>query len=521
MTTGTNRTDLINKQVINIRTSHSARPVVARNGLTRSFRLLILFLILCTPMTLSAQQQVHGLVVDASTNEPMPFVTIAAAGSTYGTVSNQNGEFVLTLEKIDPSDNIAFHYLGYETLLLKIDDLVDGMIVKIKEKPVRMREITIVAKPFSPEELIRKALERKEENYPAVAQKREVFNRKNEASYISAFEITLEKSDIPSIDKNLIRELADSMPRYSRFYADYLYTLFTLPGDSAKTKNKIQGIKNVVLNEDDGGGLDKFSKIIDDLFVNKTDDRTFWKYKTGLLSFKDDNVTVSAPATDADSGAYKKNLSPLYLLHGDQGWDWDFIRKPNKYQYQNKGIIAIGEEDAYAISFRGKAGGGYQGMIYLSIESFAILRIEYSLKDRKKDKGFDLFGVTYSEGKDDGLLLYEKDQWGYFLKYSMRSKETKYGINRPFELIRKQKRTLLSKKINEVDLQVNLQGTQETCYETLVVCRERISEDKFIQILEKGIKPDRITSYSDTIWKGYSIIEPTRQMKEYKAKIRD
>jgi hypothetical protein len=480
-------------------------------------RFLLYFLMIFSPFGLSAQQ-VHGTVIDASSQEPMPFVSIAVVGTTFGTVSNQNGEFTLSGDITLLSDSIAFYYLGYETIKLKISDLRDGVLVKIKEKPVGLREITIVAKPFKPEELIRRAVERRKENYPQVAQKREVFNRSNTASYINTFDLSLKKSDIPEFDKNLIRQMVDSLPRYSRSYEDYLYTLYTIPTDSAKNKNKIEGIKNVVLREDNGGGLDNVKRIITELFVNKNDENTFWKYRTGLLSFKEDRVKINTPANDS---TYLKKLMPLYFMHGDLGWDWDFIQKPGRYQYKNLGIIGIGEEDAYAISFAGKSRSDYQGMIYISMESFAILRIDYSLKESKKDDGIDMLGISYSEEQKSGLVLYEKDKMGYFLKYSMRSTATRYGIDRPFELIRKEKRPIISKKVNEAALKLNLQGLQEACYETLVVYRESYSQEKFNRIQEKGVKPERITSYSDDIWKGYSIIEPTRQMKEYQIKIKN
>jgi len=482
------------------------------------FIVALLILMFSQTIGLHAQQQVHGLVIDFATREPMPFVSIAVVGSTFGTVSNQNGEFTLNPGNFNSSDSIAFHYLGYETLKIKITGLKDGMIVEIKEKPVSLRTIAIIGNPFTPEQLIRKALERKKENYPVVAQKREVFKRSNSAFYINAFDLSLKKSDIPEVDKNLVREMVDSIPRYSRSYSDHLYTLYTIPADSGKTKNKVEGIKNVVLKEDNGGGLENISKIITDLFIHKKDDKTFWKYKTGLFSFKESHVKVSTPGSDS---ANMKNLSPLYFLDGDHGWNKDFIQKTNRYQYQNMGIISTGGEDAYAISFRGKGGADYQGMIYISIESYAILRMEYSLRERKKDNGIDLLGISYSLEKDDGLLSYEKEQSGYFLKYSMRASSTRYGVDRPFEIIRKEKRPILNKKINEAAFRMNLQGNQETCNETLVVYREGSSEGKFKTIMERGVKPERITSYSDTIWKGYSIIEPTRQMKEYRAKIRN
>jgi hypothetical protein len=379
-----------------------------------------------------------------------------------------------------------------------------------------LRGITIVANPLKPEEVIRRAVAARQANYPVVAQKREVFHRSNKASYIHDFELSLNKSDIPGFDKSLIREMVDSLPRYSRSYEDNLYVLHSMPADSGKVKYKAEGIKNVILREDNGGGLENIRKIITGLFVHKADDQNFWKYKTGPFSFKESHVKISAgePANDS---TYLKKLYSFYFLNGDGGWDWDFIQKPNQYRYQNKGIIGIGGEDAYAIGFTGKGRGNYQGMIYISNETFAILRIEYSMKEGKKGDGIDLLGVHYREEKDDGLVLYERDQLGYFLKYSMKNTALTYGIDRPFEIVRKEKRRILNKKINEADLRLNLRGMQDDCYETLVVYREGTTAARFNGVVEKGVKPDRITSYSDSIWKGYSIIEPTRQMKEYRA----
>jgi hypothetical protein len=480
------------------------------------YLLAITCILFSLSIPLQGQHQTYGLVIDKVSRQPMPFVSITVKGSTFGTVSNQNGEFTLNLDKINKSDSVVFQYLGYEAIKIKSNQLKAGMVLEIKEKRVSLKEIDIVANPMSAEELIRKAVENRAENYPVIAQKREVFNRSNKASYINAFDLSLKKSDIPEFDKTLIRQMVDSVPRYSRSYSDYLYTLYTIPADSGKTKNKVEGIKNVVLKEQNGGGLDDVKRIITDLFVHKKGDNTFWKYKTGLLSFKESHVKISMAESDSAS---KKNMSTLYFLNGDLGWDWDFIKTPNHYRYEKKGIMAIGDEEAYVIRFTGKAGGDFQGMIYISTGTFAILRIEYSLKESKKEKGIDLLGISYNEEKDDGLVLYEKDKSGYFLKYSMRSTAMKYGLDRPFEVVRKEKRPILNKTINEAALKLNIQGRQEDTQETLIVFREKSDVEKFKGILEKGAKPERITAYSDSIWKGYSIIEPTRQMKEYRAKI--
>jgi hypothetical protein len=72
---------------------------------------LLLISLLTRALPLHAQdKQVNGFVMDASTGKAMPYVNIAVVGSTYGTVSNQNGEFTINLNKTNESDSICFHY---------------------------------------------------------------------------------------------------------------------------------------------------------------------------------------------------------------------------------------------------------------------------------------------------------------------------------------------------------------------------------------------------------------------------
>ncbi len=486
----------------------------------------VILFVLSLSISLSAQQQVRGIVIDTDTKEAMPFVNIAVVGSTYGTVSNQNGEFTLNLERIGQNDSIAFYYIGYKTFTTIISKLIDGMIIKIKEKPVKIRTIAIIANPYSPKELIQKALERREANYPRILQKREVFTRSNKASYINTFDIRLKKSNIPTITEEIVKEMVDSIPRYNRSYADHLYTLYGIPLDTTKAKHKIEGIKHVILKEDNGGELDRIEKVLTDLFDDETDDNTFWKYRTGILSFKESHVEVTGLENDSLKNVKRKRDSiwrvvGLYNLRGDFSWEWDFIQKPGRYTYKNQGIIGIGGEDAFALSFSGILGADYQGMIYISLETYAILRIEYSLRQRKSEKGIKLLGVNFNEETDTGLWIYGKDEFGYFPKYTMSRSVNRYGVKRSFEIIRKQKRALFNKKLYSASLDLNLQGYDDSSYETLVIHRDSITNEKFSSIQEKAVKPERITSYSDSIWEGYSIIEPTKQMKEYKAKIKN
>ena len=480
-------------------------------------------------LLLNAQdRQVNGFVIDASTEEVMPYVNIAIVGSTYGTVSNQNGEFTIKLEIANENDSIAFHYIGYETFYSVISALTDGVIIKMKKEQVNIKEITILANPVTVEELINNALYRRGTNYPDIFQKMEVFKRRNNATYIKHFDLSLIDSDIQNIDTSFIKTLVDSIPHYSRSYQDNLYTLFSAPQGTQEETAKIQAIKRVFLEEDDGGELGQIENILMNTINKQQGDKTFWKLKTGIFSIK---VNDSHPDDLSDTSKISKEIMDSLSLTNPRGlykltnnefenWSWDFIQKPERYKYEIEGIVPIADEFAYAISFRGRIRGDYQGMIYISDDTYAILRIEYSIKNRRKESGFKLLGVSYREVDDSGLLIYSKDEHGYFLKYSMNSNASAYAVKRNFSMLKKEKRPIIRKKLNEVELSANFNGSDDSVQETLVVYREKIDRNTFSGIKDKSVKPEHITSYSDTIWQGYSIIEPTKQMKEYRAKIK-
>ncbi len=473
------------------------------------------------------EKQVNGFVIDAVTEKSMAYVNVAVIGSTFGTVSNQNGEFKINLNKADQSDSIAFHYIGYQTYKALISDLQDGVIIKMKEEQVKLKEITILANPVTVEELINNALYRRGTNYPDFYQKMEVFKRRNEATYIDDFKLSLLKSDIKNIDTSFIKTVIDSLPQYSRSYQDNLFTLYSSPENIQADKNKIEAIKRVILEEDDGGDFERIEEIMMEALNRKKGERSFWKLKTGILSMKvDDPDDIEHPDRSASIQLKLDSLAMLnprglYRLTNSEyeNWDWEFIRKPERYKYEIEGIVPIGDEFAYAISFQGRMRGDYQGMMYISDETYAFLRIEYSIKNRKKDSGFKLLGISYHELDDSGLLIYNRDEHGYYLKYSMNSNSSTYSVNRAFSMIKKKRRPIIRKKLNEVKLDIDITGRNDEVRETLVVYREVLDQGTFSGIVDKGVKAEKITSYSDSLWQGYSIIEPTKAMKEYRAKI--
>ncbi|NQU86208.1 MAG: SusC/RagA family TonB-linked outer membrane protein, partial [Mariniphaga sp.] len=73
--------------------------------------MLLLFVsILIYSMSFAQQKTVTGTVIDDSTNEPLPGVTVVVTGTTNGTVSNFDGEYTLDVEQ---GQTLSFSFIGY------------------------------------------------------------------------------------------------------------------------------------------------------------------------------------------------------------------------------------------------------------------------------------------------------------------------------------------------------------------------------------------------------------------------
>ena len=99
-------------------------------------RLIISFLSLLFPVTLLAQQVVHGNVVD---NEQQAVIgaTVMIAGGKDGTVTNLDGDFVI---EVPSGKKIIVSYIGMESQTLTP---VDGMRVVLKPTAESLGEVVV------------------------------------------------------------------------------------------------------------------------------------------------------------------------------------------------------------------------------------------------------------------------------------------------------------------------------------------------------------------------------------------
>ena len=91
--------------------------------------LLLLLLVgaLAAPGVASAQTLLSGTVLDARTQAPVPFATVAVPGQAGGAVSNAEGAFRLALPA-QGADSVRVQSLGYRPLAVAVRALPAGLL---------------------------------------------------------------------------------------------------------------------------------------------------------------------------------------------------------------------------------------------------------------------------------------------------------------------------------------------------------------------------------------------------------
>lgn len=112
---------------------------------------------------------IRGKVIDAKTRKPM--VSVSVTDKTVGTVTNEDGEFILKLKRTAGAvPVVTFSYLGYQSRQLDAEECLD---LEAQKKPVRMSPSTVMLSEIfvdgtDAREVVEKAIEKIDKNYPRV-----------------------------------------------------------------------------------------------------------------------------------------------------------------------------------------------------------------------------------------------------------------------------------------------------------------------------------------------------------------
>jgi len=116
----------------------------------KTIKILVIFLFI--PFTLLAQKgSLSGIVLDATSNEPLPFVNVLVSGTNIGSVSNDEGHFLIN--NIEPGFiRVEASFVGYKKAIsaeIEVNRTSTPFIeLKMEKSQTELGEVTVKASPF-------------------------------------------------------------------------------------------------------------------------------------------------------------------------------------------------------------------------------------------------------------------------------------------------------------------------------------------------------------------------------------
>jgi hypothetical protein len=457
---------------------------------------------------------ISGTILDEN-NTPLPYVNIVSLNSGKGTISNENGNFSIDIYSLNDTNIIRFQCIGYKTKNYKIENLKHNSIILLSENIYSLDEVIILGTTPNPEKIVKSILQNKDLNYKNITKQAQIFIRERTTSEILKLKLGYNKNNIKEITPETLSYVEKNTPKNNQSYSDVLTNIYF------KENNiKIKPIKAVELKKEEDKELKNIAATFKKLF-NNTKENEFWRIKTGIIGTKltaSENDSLKDKALNTKSSIrYKEKIEDFLEFATFKNKEhWEFLHKINKYNYEVIGGTSINNEKVYIIDFLPKEQGRYQGRLYISIETSALIRADYKYAPNKEEEN-KAFGFAFSDLNFSGSIYFDNKNNNYNLRYLSYKDNKRVGIKRKFALQKKKKRLLLNKKLNEIKIDLDILIDNKESIELLIVDHSKISDIEFDNFIEeKYIDVTYVNQFDKNLWKNHTTIEPTQQMKEYK-----
>lgn len=100
-----------------------------------------LFLFACILSTTIQAQKIEGVVRDAK-GEPLPFVNIGIPNCN-GTVTNDQGSFMLDISNCVSADTLHVGMLGYAPYMIRLSEIVSPFTIVLKRSDYELKEVKV------------------------------------------------------------------------------------------------------------------------------------------------------------------------------------------------------------------------------------------------------------------------------------------------------------------------------------------------------------------------------------------
>ncbi|MGI9546048.1 MAG: carboxypeptidase-like regulatory domain-containing protein [Flavobacteriaceae bacterium] len=488
---------------------------------------LVIFAFVITASSFMVQveaQSYSSRIIDAKTGEPIPYATVQF-GKNRGIITNDEGSFSLFIPTSASVDSLFISCMGYEKTAVSMSAGLDSLIA-IDPKPIELSEVYLFDNELDVDEIISRVKTKLAENYHQEPIRQRLFFRKTSLDRLRKFDIEFKESTIEEFNEPFIDSVLSVMPKGNAYYTESLCDLF-----KSKDSSRLKIEKAAKLyDKDNEVSMEAIGKRMEDIFKANVKPDSYLKIKSGIFGTKVqvDSILESSEeaseiekemqeAQNEDFHSHKRRqLNNLYsgLFYQDDS-KLNFIKKSNKYRFSLKGYTSIDEQGVYVIEFVPKGGADFEGTLYVNLEDFAVMRVDYS--NVKSIRRIKLLGFHYEETAYKGTTIYAKNENGVYDVRFINLIEGRYmGVDRPLKVIEKNKHVKGRRKQNELSLNINMINLNTEKYELVVYDSELISTDDFAAVQENDkVKATYLSRYDPEFWNGYNIMEPNQAIREF------
>ena len=469
-------------------------------------------------------QAISSRVIDAKTGEAIPYATVQY-GENKGIITNDEGEFSLYIKASAVPDSLYISCMGYEKTAISAEKVLDS-VISIDPKPIELSEVYLFDEELEIDEIISRVKQNLSKNYSQDPIKQRLFFRKSSLDRLKKFDIEFKESTIEEFNKPFMDSVLSVLPKGNAYYTESLCDLY-IEGDSSRLKIEKAA---ELYDKDNEVSVEAIGKRMEEIFKANVKPDSYLKIKSGIFGTKvqvDSILEASDEAAEleeelkeedkTDFHSHKRwQLNNLYSeLFYKEDPKLNVLKKSNKYRFELKGYTSIDEQGVYVIDFVPKGGADFNGTLYVNLEDFAVMRLDYS--NVKSLRRIKLLGFHYEETVYEGTSIYAKNvNDRYDLRFVNRIEGRYMGVDRPLKVIEKNKHVKGRRKQNELSLNIDLVNLNTEKYELVVYDSELISAQDFASVKEnEKVKATYLSRYDPEFWNGYNIMEPNQAIREF------
>ena len=470
-------------------------------------------------------QNLTAKVVDVS-NSPIAFATVQTSENT-GVITNEEGYFTININDASNGE-LTFSCLGFTTTTIKIEDIVNSnYVIQLEEFIRELNQVYLSNTTPDAYQIIRQVNQNLDKNYQDENVNYNFFQRKTAYADFDRFEVKINKASglrkrqLEGVNKSIDSLTQSIISSNTVYFQDYLGDLMI--ENKKEAKLKVHKATSLVDNKNNFS-LDNVQSKAQHLILKYLDTTMTYKLKTGIIKIED-SLSLKSSERNTDTKEDTYDVSSLKsdthnMIHAAQTYDNSFLKKiidEERYKYEFVDITSFNGELVYVIGFKPrKAKSKYAGKLYITDESYAVIKVDYGFGKGKRGEKFNLkliLGIKYVENINRGTIIYQKSDDGiYSPKYIKEEEGHYFYVNRPIKFIEN------SRDKNKVGFNFVIEGSAKAKDEVYVISSKELNMETFSTYTElKEVPYQRLKQYDPSIWKNYNAIEPLAEMKSFNA----